>query len=148
MTDPGTDPPYAVAFNIDAPRDPQYLLEVLEAAAEAVRVANHQTLGHEALRYPSEADTAIRYLATLASRLPQLLEQVSGWLQAEQAAGRIEMAHDSTYLASALAADAARLQLEQAQAHARMLQQALDAAAAVTCDMAGVEDAGSEEGSG
>ncbi len=142
MTDDGA--PYSVTLNVDGPRDPDYLLEVLEAAAEAIRVANHLTLSHEALHYPSEADTAIRYLATLASRLPQLLDQVSGWLEAEQAAGRIGIADGSLFNGAAHAAGVAAMRLEQAQAHARMLQQALDAAAEVTTDMTGVEDGSGE----
>ena len=80
--------------------------------------------------------------------MAQLAGQVGGWLEAEQAAGRIRMADGSLFPSPALAADVARLHLERAQAQARMLQQALDAAAEVTSDMAAVREDGSDEGSG
>ena len=143
MTDPGTGPT-TISITTSAPADPATVTEYGDALPELVRALNHVTLHHEAMEYPSDADRLLRNISLAVSRLPQLLEQVSGWLQAEQAAGRIEMAHDSTYPSAAVAADVARLQLEQAQAHARMLQQALDAAAAVTCDMSGVEEGSGE----
>jgi hypothetical protein len=133
-----------IDLSTDTAPSPERTIQLAETIAESVRVLNHQTRHHEALRYPPEADRLIRELSSAASRLPQLLEQIAGWLEAEQAAGRIEIADGSSYTTPALAADVARLQLEQAQAQARMLQHALDAAAAVTCDMSGVED-GSDE---
>ena len=135
-------------LNIDGPRDPDYVLEVAEAFAEAARVMNHLTRDHGALQYPSEADRLIRDVSLAVSRLPQLLEQVAGWLEAEQAAGRITMASGSPYLSSSFAAEVARMKLEQAQAHARILQQALDAAASVTSDMAGVDGSEDEDADG
>jgi hypothetical protein len=138
----------AITITTAAPADPATVTEYGDALPELVRALNHVTSRHEALEYPPDADRLIRNLAAAASRLPQLLGQVSGWLEAEQAAGRIKMASVSQFRdAPGIAADVARQALEQAQAHARMLQQALDAAAAVTADMGGVED-GSGEGSG
>ena len=133
-----------ISIVTDAPADPATVTEYGDALPELVRALNHITRHHEAMDYPPDADRLIRNVSRAASMLPQLLEQVSGWLEAEQAAGRIEMAFGSLFPDPAHAADAARMDLEQAQAHARMLQQALDAAAAVTCDMSGVED-GSDE---
>ena len=133
----------------DGPADPLYVLELAEGFAEIARTLNHLTRHHESLHYPAEADELIREISSAAGRLPQLLEQVSGWLEAEQAAGRIGVADGSPWsgegAAPSGAVAVARIKLEQAQAHARMLQQALDAAAAVTCDMAAVQEDGSDE---
>jgi hypothetical protein len=135
-----------ITITTAAPADPATITEYGDALPELVRALNHVTRHHGALDHPSDADRLIRNISRAVSMLPQLLEQVAGWLEAEQAAGRIEMAYGSPYPSPALADDVARRQLELAQAQARMLQQALDAAAAVTCDMSGVED-GSDEGS-
>ena len=135
-----------IDLSTDAAPSPERTLQLAETMAGIVRTLNHATRHHEALKYPSDADRLIRELSLAASRLPQLLGQVSAWLEAEQAAGRIVMAAGSRYPSSVLAAEVARMRLEQAQAHARVLQQALDAAASVTSDMAGVEDEGGEEG--
>lgn len=123
-----------------APADPATVTEYGDALPELVRALAHVTLHHEALDEPADADRLIRNIALAAGRLPQLLDQVSGWLEAEQAAGRIGIADGSLFNGAAHAAGVAAMRLVQAQAHARMLQQALDAAAAVTTDMTGVRE--------
>ena len=134
------------AVNIDLDPDtapsPDRTIQLAEVIAEAVRVLNHQTRHHEALRYPSDADRLLRELATTAARLPQLLGQVTAWLAKEDDADRIEMASGSRYPSAGLAADVVRLKLEVAAADARRLQVSLDAAASVTSDMAAREDEG------
>lgn len=129
-----------------APADPATVTEYGDALPELVRALNHVLLHHEAMEYPSDADRLIRNVALAASRFSQLIEQVSGWLQAEQAAGRIRTAGGSRFPGPAIAVGVALTDLERAEAHARMLQQALDAAAAVTSDMAAVREDGSKEG--
>ena len=125
-----------VTLNTDGPRDTRYLLEVGEAYAECVRVMNHLTLSDEALEFPANADRLVRYLATAAARLPQLLQQMTSWLGAEHAAGRIRIVEGDYEGQPALAVTAAQVYLEDASAAAGTLQQALDTAARVTCDMA------------
>jgi hypothetical protein len=127
-----------LSVTTDGPADPQYVLELANGLAEVVRSLNHQTRHHQALHYPSEADKLIREISLAVSRLPQLLEQVSGWLEAEQATGRIGVADGSGYFTAAPVVMAARGWLERAQAQARILQQALDAAASMTTDLTGV----------
>jgi hypothetical protein len=134
-----------ITLDTDAPRDAQYLLEVGEAYAECVRVMNHLTLSDEALEFPANADRLVRYLATAASRPPQLLQQVTGWLAAEHAAGRIRIVEGDYEGQPALAVTAAQVYLEDASGAAGMLQQALDTASRVTCDMAAA-GTGDEEG--
>lgn len=124
-----------IDLSTDTAPSPERTLQLAETFAELVRVMNHQTMHHEALRYPAEADRLIREIATAAGRLPQLLEQVTRWLQQEQEAGRIEMA-GGKYPNAAVGTDVARLHLEQAAADAGRLQKSLDAATSVTCDMA------------
>jgi hypothetical protein len=126
-----------VILDIDGPRDHEYVLEVAEALAESVRVLNHLTRDHGSIRYPSEADVVIRHLAAAASRWPQLLSQIGGWLAAEQQAARIEMARGTGHEGRpAVAVIAAGRLLDEAAGYARQVQAALDDAAHLTNDMA------------
>ena len=140
MTAGNDGAPYTVTLNASGPADPEHLLEVMEAFAECVRVANHLARHHEALEYPSEADMLIGYLATAASRLPQLLGQVSGWYEQEQAAGRIRVPPGGGWRSGwgepDAAVAAARRKLEAARMVAEELHEALDAARSVTCNLA------------
>lgn len=129
------DQPYSVALNIDAPPSPDYVLELAASIAEAVRVLNHQTRHHEALEFPSEADRIIREISSAASRLPQLLQQVSRWLNDEYADGRIRMT-GGEFPQSVLAVMAVEARLEKAAEHAGALAEALTSAASVTSNMA------------
>lgn len=112
----------------DAPADPVYVLELAEALAEIVRVLNRLTLHHEALHYPSEAGEVFQHLAVMASRLPQLASQVSGWLEREQQADVAEVV----------------MLLRRAGDDAERLRRDLAGAAEI---MAGIEAAG-DDGSG
>ena len=58
-------------------------------AAEAVRSLNHATLGGNGLDWPADAYEVLGELSLAASRLPQLLGQISRWLAAALAAGRL-----------------------------------------------------------
>ena len=130
-------------MNIDlstgAPPSPERTLQLAETLAEIVRVLNHQTMHHEALQYPAEADRVVRELLSAAERLPQLLGQVAGWLEAEQAAGRIlPVAGDYAGRPDAAVA-AARLRLDMAAAAASVLRQELGNVAALTTNLAAAE---------
>ena len=129
----------------DAPADPVYVLELAEALAEIVRALNHLTRHHEALHYPSEADGLVQHLAAAAGRLPQLLSQLSAWLNEEYAEGRIRMT-GGEFPQAVLAVMAAEARLGKAAEHAEALRQALESAASVTSCMAAAGDDGSEEG--
>ena len=128
----------------DAPADPVYVLELAEALAEIARVLNRLTLHHEALHYPSEADTLIQDVSATAGRLPQLLGQVSAWLSEEYAGGRIQMT-GGEFPQAVLAVMAAEARLGKAAEHAEALRQALESVASVTSCMAAAED-GDEDG--
>jgi len=128
-----------IDLNPDADPSPEHTLQLAEALPEIVRALNHQTRHHEALRYPSDADQLLREISTTARRLPQLLEQVTRWLQQEQEAGRVTVT-GSRYPGPALAVDVTRLHLEVAAADARRLRNSLVAALSVTCEMAAAED--------
>ena len=126
-----------ITLDIDAPRDPAYTRAVAEAAAEAIRVLNHATFGagNGALRHPSDIDAVLRSLAALAFRLPQLRSQLAAWLEAEQAAGRIQVTGGEYEGKPALAVAEARSWLAAAAVHAAELAEALDAAAGIACHM-------------
>jgi len=74
------------------------------------------------------------------SRLPQLLGQIDAWLEAEDAAERIEVPSGQYRGNPLLAVAAARLGLDAASVAAAGLQEALDAVARVTSDLAARED--------
>ena len=72
----------------DGPHSPDYTREVGNVLAEAVRTLNYATLGDcPGLEYPDEADRLLRDVTTALDRLPQLLEQVRGWLGDRALAG-------------------------------------------------------------
>jgi hypothetical protein len=62
---------------------------IARTAAEAVRSLNHATLSGQGLEQPSDAYEVLGELATAASRLPQLLAQVAGFLDRALAGGRL-----------------------------------------------------------
>jgi hypothetical protein len=63
-----------------------------ERAEQAVRVLNHRTRpGGSELTDPAEAADVIATLASLTAMLPQLLDQLAGWLGQQQQAGRLRV---------------------------------------------------------
>ena len=99
---------------------------------------NHATRHREALEYPSDVDRVVRELSSAAARLPQLLSQVGAWLEHEDAE-RIAVPSGEYQGNPLLAVATARIRLDMASAIAAALQEALDDAARVTCDLAAVE---------
>ena len=124
-----------VVLNPDAPPDHLYVLEVAEALAEAVRVLNHQTL-HGALESPEDADVVVSALATMAHRLPQLLDQVGHWLEAEEAAGRLEVTDGKFAGKPGAAVDVVRTYLDGTAGRFRDAERLLESAHQVTGAMA------------
>ena len=98
-------------------------VEHAATAAEAVRALNHLTLGRGALGEPAELDRLVAELAIMAGRLPQLLRQLRGWLDAEQHAGRLRT-DDTTDPARIV--DRAAAELAEAGHAAHHLGRALD----------------------
>jgi hypothetical protein len=137
----------SITINIDGPRDPRYVLELAEGFAEIARALNHVTRDHAALRYPSEADQLLRDISLALSRVPQLLGQVAGWLDAEYEEGRITMA-GGEFPQRALAVMAVRARLEEAGGYAMTAGVAVDQAAEVTSHMAVREGGDEERGAG
>jgi hypothetical protein len=63
-----------------------------DLAAEAIRELNHRTLPATGeLAEPGDVDEILAALATLTARLPQLLDQLSGWLLDQHRAGRLRV---------------------------------------------------------
>jgi hypothetical protein len=63
-----------------------------ELAEQAVRVLNHRTRpGAGGLTDPADAADVIATLAALTAMLPQLLDQLAGWLSEQQHAGRLRV---------------------------------------------------------
>jgi hypothetical protein len=98
------------------------IVQVAAAAAEAVRELNHRTLGRPTLTGPAELDRLVAELAVMTARLPQLLQQLSGWLAAEQHARHIR---SDNHIDPARIVDRARTELADAGRAARELSQAL-----------------------
>ena len=124
-----------VVLNPDAAVDHLYVLEVAEAASEAIRVLNHQTL-HGALESPEDADVVVSALATMAHRLPQLLDQVGHWLEAEEAAGRLEVTDGKFAGKPGAAVDVVRTYLDGTAGRFRDAERLLESAHQVTGAMA------------
>ncbi len=103
----------------------QPAVDLAVTAAEAVRGLNHQTLGRHILSEPAELARIVAELATMAQRLPQLLRQLSSWLNAEHDAGRIGSDDD---LDAARVVDGAAAELAAARRTAHQLGQFLDSA--------------------
>ena len=68
---------------------PRKTLALARTAAGAVRSLNHATLGGDGLAQPADAYELIGELALAAAGLPQLLAQISRWLTAALAGGRL-----------------------------------------------------------
>jgi hypothetical protein len=100
-----------VRLSPGGPHSPDYTREVASAVAEAIRVLNHATLSYfgEALAFPADADAVIGSLGAAPQRLPQLLDQVRGWLASELTAGRLQVDYGSYADDPAAAVQAASL---------------------------------------
>jgi hypothetical protein len=94
-------------------------------AAQAIRTLNHRT-HPPALTDPTEVCRLLAALAAIADRLPQLLGQLSRWLQTEQAADRLRA--DTPAADPAQITASAAHELTRAARTAHRLGQALDSA--------------------
>jgi malonyl CoA-acyl carrier protein transacylase len=94
-------------------------------AAEAIRGLNHATRHQAGLSHPAVACDILGTLSLAASRLPQLLTQITGYLDRALAAGRLghDLGEDPAH-----AVDAAAVFLEDARGSAASLASDLDAA--------------------
>ena len=111
-------------------------VENAATAAEAVRALIHLTRGRGALGEPAEADRLVAELALMAGRLPQLLRQLRGWLDAQQHTGRLR-SDDSTDPARIV--DRAAAELTDAGHAAHDLGRALDDAHQLLAHLAATE---------
>jgi hypothetical protein len=94
-------------------------------AAEAIRGLNHATRHQAGLGQPAVACDILGALSLAASRLPQLLTQITGYLDRALAAGRLGHDHGED---PAHAIDAAVIFLDDARDSAAALAGDLDAA--------------------
>jgi len=94
-------------------------------AAEAIRGLNHATRDQAGLGQPAVAYDILGALSLAASRLPQLLTQITGYLDRALAAGRLghDLGEDPAH-----AIDAAAVFLEDARGSAAALADHIDAA--------------------
>lgn len=96
-------------MNIDlrtgGPHSPAYTKKVGDALAECVRVLNYASSGNAGgLEYPGDAYTLLGALYTATERMPQLLGQLSAFLEAQAATGRLEDDHGRDVAAQAMLA--------------------------------------------
>ena len=95
------------------------------AAAEAIRGLNHATRHQAGLGQPAVAYDILAALSLAASRLPQLIGQITGYLDRALAAGQLGHDHGQD---PARAIDAAVIFLGHARGSAAALAGDLDAA--------------------
>jgi hypothetical protein len=105
--------------------DTRQVAALAHAAAETIRDLNHLTRYQDSLAQPGDAYELIGALFLTASRLPQLITQISGWLDHALAGGRL--GHDLSE-DPALAVDGAVIFLGDARVSAGALAGDLDAA--------------------
>ncbi len=100
-------------------------ITLARAAAEAIRGLNHATRDQAGLGQPAVAYDILGALSLAASRLPQLLTQITGYLDRALAAGCLghDLGEDPAH-----AIDAAAVFLEDARGSAAALAGDLDAA--------------------
>ena len=124
------------------PHSPEYTAALANAIADAVRTLNHATLNHpgEALAFPADADAVISALATAMQRVPQLLDQLSGWLTEEYRAGRMQITYGPHAGDPGAATLEARIGLSEASAIAGQLHAALKGVGAVTSKISAPEN--------
>jgi hypothetical protein len=126
-----------IILNIDGPHSGEYSREVAAAVTEGVRTLNHaSTYPARGLDYASDVDSVLHSLRSAASRLPQLLHQLAGWLQSLYEAGRL--ADDRGRDPGPVLADTLG-QLSAAITHADRLSAALREAGEATAHMRTLE---------
>ena len=105
--------------------DTRPVTALAHAAAQAIRDLNHATRHHDSLAQPGDAYELIAALFLTASRLPQLITQISGYLSQALAGGRLghDLGEDP-----APAVDGALIFLGDARTSAAALAGDLDAA--------------------
>jgi hypothetical protein len=123
-----------IDLSTDAAPSPERTLQLAETFAQIARTLNHQTRHHEALKFPHEADRLIREISTAAGRLPQLLGQVSAWVNTEYEEGRVRLA-DAADPEAARAVLSVSSRLDSASQYAGLLEQMLQRAASETSTM-------------
>jgi hypothetical protein len=110
---------------LDGPHADEHTADAADLAAEAIRYLNYATGSHSpaGLVFPATVYLIAGRLGMAADRMPQLFDQLSHWLAAEDAAGHLGM-DDHSPAAAAVADAAARLAV--AAALARQLGDALN----------------------
>jgi hypothetical protein len=81
-----------IVLNTDGPHSPDYTKQVGNALAEAFHVLNYATLPHEGapgLEYPSDVYSLLGALYTGTERLPQLMAQLTGFLDGQGDSGTL-----------------------------------------------------------
>jgi hypothetical protein len=103
---------------LDGPHDDEHTAAAADLAAECVRFLNYATGSHApaGLAFPSTVYSIAGNLGMAADRMPQLFDQLSIWLAAEDAAGMLAM-DDRTPASEAVADAAGRLAYASALAH-------------------------------
>ncbi len=114
---------------LDGPHADEHTSGAATLASESVRFLNYATGSHagQGLEFPSTVYDVLGSLSEAACRLPQLLTQMTAWLDRANAAGLLGM-DDRTSPGDAIAASA--VCLEEAGALARHLGEELATAQA------------------
>lgn len=76
---------------LDGPHADEHTTAAAWLTAECIRFLNYATGSHsgEGLAYPATVYSIAADLSSAAHRLPQLFGQLNGWLNTEEAAGRL-----------------------------------------------------------
>jgi hypothetical protein len=126
------------------PYSPERTTEVAQMMADAVRYLNHATLSKDtgALEFPPDLDRMLAFLATMARRMPQLLEQCKGWLATQADLGRTEVTYGQYKGVPEIAAGIAATHFDAAAAKFADAARSLDHAHKITSAISGVDSDG------
>jgi hypothetical protein len=112
-----------------------------DQAEHAIRVLNHRTRpGAGELTDPAAAADVIATLASLTAMLPQLLDQLAGWLRDQQHAGRLRVDNMAALPDAGQTVHATTAALSHASACLRRAGHAIDAAHQHAAHLAATDD--------
>jgi hypothetical protein len=129
------------------PYTPERTAEVAEMMPACARFLNHATLARDtdALEFPADLDRMLAFLATMAQRMPQLMEQSKAWLAAQVESGRTSITYGRYEGRERMAADMVSIHLDEAAGRFADAARALGEAHQITSAISGVDSDNDEE---
>jgi hypothetical protein len=114
------------AYRYDGPHFGENCAQASAAVAEAVRYLCNATRQQHALQWPSHVEQVVSGISSAAAMLPQLFDQLAGWLERAADDEQLYDTHDEADIdLASLTAHTAAESLRQASSACRVLQRDL-----------------------